>query len=60
MAIALTTSPGGLFRRVGRMAFVLNSLNSFRGADDLSAAGIASLGVGTTTFSVSSRPPISN
>lgn len=50
MTIALTTSPGGLFRRVGRMTYVLNSVNSFRGTADLSAASIVSLGVGTTNI----------
>lgn len=46
MTIALTTSPGGLFRRIGRNAFNLDSLNAYRGVVDLSAASIVSLGTG--------------
>jgi hypothetical protein len=50
MAIDLDTNPGGFFRIVGRIAFVVNSINSFRGDADLSAASIASIGVGTTNI----------
>lgn len=41
-----TASPGGLFRRIGRATYLLNSLNSWRGSADLSAASIVSLGTG--------------
>lgn len=46
MTIDWTTSPGGLFRRIGRIGGLLNSLNSFRGTADLSGASIVSLGTG--------------
>lgn len=46
MTIALTTSPGGLFRRVGRIGGLINSINSARGTADLSGASIVSVGTG--------------
>lgn len=49
MTIAFTGT-GGLFTRVGRMGGLLNSMNSFRGAVDLSAASIVSVGVGVNNI----------
>ena len=46
MAVDLTGNPGGLFRRLGRIGGLVNSLNSFLGNGDLSAGGLVSLGVG--------------
>lgn len=37
---------GGLFTRIGRNTYNLNSLNSYLGTDNLSAANIVSLGTG--------------
>ncbi len=51
MTIPLSTSPGGLFRRIGRNGFNLNSLNAYRGTADLSGASIVSLGTGTDNIS---------
>lgn len=45
MTIPLTGT-GGLFKRIGRNVYNLNSLNAYRGTTDLSAASIVSLGTG--------------
>lgn len=50
MTIALTTSPGGIFRRIGRIGAVLNGINAFRGTADLSGASIISVGVGVNNI----------
>lgn len=45
MAVVLSTDPGGIFRRIGRTTFGLESLKRMLADGDLSGAGIASLGV---------------
>jgi hypothetical protein len=45
MAVDLTTSPGGLFRRLGKIGYAINSINTFNGTGDLSAGGVRSVGV---------------
>ena len=47
MSIALTGT-GGLFVRLGRMFFSVQSANRFCGTTDLSAGGIKSMGISTT------------
>jgi hypothetical protein len=49
MAISLTGT-GSLFARVGKIAYNVNSINSFRGTADLSAASVSSIGVGVTAI----------
>lgn len=44
MTVDLTTNPGGLFTRLGRTAFGLNSLSEMLSEANLSGASIASLG----------------